>query len=231
MIQKRIERRIIDRHIAPSATLTDYLQQFGYDAGQIRNPEPVAPTTDGTDEGYFLFVGRLSAEKGVNVLLDAVETLSREAPETSVKIAGSGPLQSELRSRVENGGGDVAELLGYVSEDRKRELYDGARALIVPSVWMENYPTVVLEAMAHGKPVIGSDRGGIGEMIEHRYNGLLYPAIDADALADRIRTLADQPSMAATLGDNGREWLQNESGFDTFGTEIENLFGELAGGH
>lgn len=227
-VQKPIERRLIDRHIAPSARLTEYLNRFGYDAQQVRNPESVRETDEVTDEGFLLYIGRLSEEKGVTVLIDAVEQLGDSAADIAVKIAGSGPLEGAIRRRVEQGQSDSIEMLGYVSQERKRALLETARAVIVPSVWVENYPTVVLEAMAHGKPVIGSDRGGIGEMVTSGHNGLLYSATDSAQLATHIETLASDPAAAQTMGKHGRQWLSEHSNQELFGQKIRAIFHDLA---
>jgi len=92
---------------------------------------------------------------------------------------------------------------------------------------MENYPTVVLEAMAHGKPVIGSERGGIGEMIDHDRSGLLYPARDSQRLAQHIERLANSESEAREMGRAGRQWLRENSNQELFGRKICGLFRDL----
>lgn len=228
-VQKPVERRFIDRHIAPSAQLTQYLQQFGYDAQQVRNPEHVKAVGDTDDDGFFLFLGRLSEEKGIEVLLDAVTQLADRATTVDVKIAGSGPLEEEICERVDGEAYNGVELLGYVSTEKKRQLLKSARAVIVPSIWMENYPTVVLEAMAYSKPVIGSDRGGIGEMVTSGYNGLLYQTTAPAELATHIESLAEDSEQAEKLGENGRRWLAENSNEELFGRQIRGIFHDMAG--
>lgn len=223
-IQRALERRLIDRHLAPSARLTEYLRDFGYDAHQLRNPETVRADGACTDDGFFFFIGRLSEEKGAQMLVEAVSTLRDDNLGVDVKIAGSGPLEPELRGRVDELDDDAIELLGYVSDEEKRSLLERARAVIVPSIWMENYPTVVLEAMAYGKPVIGSDRGGIGEMVTTGYNGLLYSATEPDQLASHIKRLAEDGPRAREMGENGREWLAENSSEELFGRKIRGIF-------
>jgi len=223
-VQKPIERRIIDRHIAPSARLTDHLTKFGYDAQQIRNPESVKTEADVTDDGFFFFIGRLSEEKGADVLMDAAEQLLAAGTDVDIKIAGSGPIEDTLCERANTN----VEMLGYISEEEKQSLYRRARAIVVPSVWMENYPTVVLESMAYGKPVIGSERGGISEMIQHEQNGLLYPARRPEQLATHIDRLASDPGLAREMGESGRQWLRNHSNEEIFGRKMCALMEELS---
>jgi glycosyltransferase involved in cell wall biosynthesis len=84
------------------------------------------------------------------------------ANETTLKVVGTGPLESDLRSRYRE-----AEFLGYRSGDALKQIVANAAFVVVPSEWYENCPMVVLEAMAMGKPVIGSAIGGIPEQIDH----------------------------------------------------------------
>lgn len=216
-IHRQLERRLVDRHIAPSQRLTEYLREFGYTVSRIPNPERVRDASTVSDEGYFFFIGRLDESKGVDVLIDAIEQVLPELPDCTVKIAGTGPAESRLKSRAADFPDSAVEFLGFVSEDRKKTLLEGARAVVVPSIWMENYPTVVLEAMAHSKPVIGSDRGGIPEMVDHERTGLVYPPTDATALADCLYQLHTHDDVARSMGAAGAEWVETNSNFDLFG--------------
>ena len=218
-IQKPIERAIIDSHTAPGAELTQYITNFGYDGMQITNPQSVLETGTPEDDGFFLFVGRLTKEKGVDVLVDAVDAIAGDYPDLSVKIAGTGAYEDELRSRVDPHG--PIELLGYVSEEKKQDLYSRARGVVVPSVWMEAFALVVLEAMAYAKPVLGSNRGGVKEIVNHEVTGLLHQATDADALAEHLVSLPSDPDRARELGTNGRTRLRENYGYDMFGNALE----------
>lgn len=113
------------------------------------------------------------------------------------------------------------ELLEYVSEEWRQELYAGARAVVVPSVWLEMFDLVTLEAMAHSNPVIGRDRGDIAEMVDDGVTGSLYPVTDVAALADCIDRLATDREEAVELDRQGRVRAAEEYTYDAFETAVE----------
>ena len=136
---------------------------------------------------YMLYFGRLIDEKGVGVLIEA----ARRAPDVPVVIVGDGPDRECL--------GRAAELLANVrvvgpawGEDLKKWLY-GARAVVVPSLGHENFSDVILQAFAAGKPVIGSERGGIPELVQDGPHGWLFDPLDVDELSERLRYVAAMP--------------------------------------
>lgn len=119
---------------------------------------------------YFLYYGRLTEEKGVKTLLNAF----MEYPQVCLKIVGTGPQESEIREMVSKLNIQNVELLGYrTGEDLKRIVRE-ARFVIVPSVCYENNPMTIVESYAVGVPVIGSDIGGIPEIINHGVTGFLF---------------------------------------------------------
>ena len=113
----------------------------------------------------LLFVGRLSREKGILQLLDILE------PTISIGILGNGPLAEEIADRAKSSGN--IEYLGFVSNDKIKSVMRRARYLIIPSVWYENNPVIVMEAYSVGLPVIGSRIGGIPEILEDSRTGFL----------------------------------------------------------
>lgn len=141
----------------------------------------------------MLFVGRLAAEKGIDVLAAAV-------------MKGTGPM-----IRVA-GGGDAAglfslagvQLLGPLAlADVWREMH-GATALVMPSVTYENFPRTIAEAYAAGLPVIASRLGSMAELVEHEVTGLLFPPGDAAALHAAMRWANDHPQEMAQMGRRAR---------------------------
>ncbi len=138
-----------------------------------------------------LFVGRLSHEKGVDLLLRALAELPRDS---RIVIAGDGPLRRELEAQAAAAGARV-EFTGWVERDALRDLYARAAVQVVPSR-SEPQGVVVLEALASGTPVIGSDVGGIAEMVSEGKNGWLVESDRPDLLANRMRAaLADRERL------------------------------------
>jgi glycosyltransferase involved in cell wall biosynthesis len=135
----------------------------------------------------LLFFGRLSKEKGLLTLLKALENTNLK-----LKIAGSGPLEKDVENYVSSFGN--VELLGHKSGNELEELINDASYIIVPSEWYENNPMTVIEAFAHGRPVIGSDIGGIPEAVIEMGTGFLHKSRSIDDLKISIK-------KAISLGD------------------------------
>lgn len=163
---------------------------------------PGAADPGGTDPARgdgaaaVLYVGRLATEKGVEVLMAAA---ARQPG--LVRIAGDGPLAARVRRAAD--AGDVV-YLGRISAPAVRTELRRARALVVPSLWFEGFPLVVLEAYAAGTPVIASRLGSLGEIVEDGMTGLLVPPNDPVELGTRIRWATDHPAELAALGAGAR---------------------------
>lgn len=142
------------------------------------HPDPGAGAGRG---GYVLFVGRLSAEKGVGTLLEAWEHLQGRA---DLKIVGDGPLAPRVAAAAERLGG--VEWMGRQPADRTLALMKDARALVLPSVCYENFPIVLAEAYAVGLPVVASDLGSMSSLVDHGRTGLRFRPGDAEDLAARV---------------------------------------------
>ena len=173
--------------------------QAGFDAGRVDvkpnfmadpgAPDPAIPRTG------LLYVGRLSREKGVGVLLDAVAGTG-----VPLRIVGEGPERAALEARAPAN----VRFLGALSRaDVLREMAS-ARALVVPSLWYEGFPMVVVEAFAHGTPVIASEIGGLAEVVSAGKTGASVPPGDAAALRQRIAELLDAPNLATAWGQAAR---------------------------
>lgn len=199
--------RAVDRFLVPSQfmgrTLAGYAnieeRKLIVKANTV-TPDPGPRVVHGE---YFLFVGRLTVEKGVLALLDAYARL-QDAP--LLRIVGEGPLHTEIARRV---AADVrlqrVELIGALPHDQAVACIRGARALIVPSQWYEGVPLSLLEAFACAVPVVAARIGSLAEVVRQEDNCLLFEAGDAADLARVIHLLLNQPELASRLGARGRE--------------------------
>lgn len=162
------------------------------------------------DEGpdrYVLFAGRFVEKKGASYLIEAMRRLESEGRGLRLVLIGVGPLADELKRAA--GALKKVEFVDWVPNTELRRWMRGALALCVPSLQAsdgdaEGLPTVVLEAMAAGTPVIGSRHAGIGEAIEHERTGFLVQEQDPEALAAPLRRLNDEPGLRRQLGENAR---------------------------
>lgn len=184
--------------VAVSAFVRDKLVAGGLDAARARvhrNFSWPLERRRGAGE-YFLVLGRLSAEKGI-------DTVVRSVPEaTRLVVAGDGP----ERHRLEAMANGRVEFVGAVDADEVPALLRDARALLFPSRCYEGSPRAVVEAMAAGVPVIASDIGGLPEHVSDDVNGLLLPPDDVDAWAEAIDRLRDD-DLSLELGEGAyRRW-------------------------
>lgn len=180
------------------------------------------PADDIQDDGYLLYFGRLSREKGVATLLMAQQKMRNRA---TLKIVGHGPLYDELAAKYPN-----VEFLGYVPQGEALDkLIKHARAVILPSECYENCSMAVLEAMALARPVIGSRIGGIPEQIRDGVEGILFEPGNAQALADAMDTLVEDPEKARTMGLHGRARLDEKYALSRHMETLLALYKELLG--
>ncbi len=163
--------------------------------------EPAAPGRLPA-EGYVLFVGTLEPRKNVGVLLDAWTLVAKADPRARLRVAGGvAPGGEEWLTRMRSAPlSQTVEYAGYVEPGARRALYEGARALILPSLH-EGFGLPVLEAMSLGVPVIASNRGALPEVVGDA--GLVVSAEDPRGLADAIRAVLGQPERAAAMRQRG----------------------------
>ncbi|MEI7375886.1 glycosyltransferase family 4 protein [Dickeya chrysanthemi] len=172
------------------------------------------------DEGYFLFIGRLSREKGVATLAQAHQQMRNKIP---LKIAGNGPLYNDLVARFPN-----AEFLGYKQQGAElNTLIKQSRAVIVPSEYYENCSMSVLESMAFAKPVVGGRIGGIPEQIRDNIDGVLFEPGNVQALADVLDDLALHPQKAQKMGLSARQRLSEKYSLDKHTASLLALYQEI----
>ncbi|MER3407670.1 MAG: hypothetical protein C4292_02465 [Nitrososphaera sp.] len=148
-----------------------------------------------------LFAGRLEKEKGVHILLEAMRIVQDQLPSAELLIAGDGSYGSHLKAMVEVLGlRDRVSFLGWLGPADLQFQYQKAWVLVLPSIWAEGLGMVLVEAGLMGRPVIGSDLGGIRDIIRHGYNGFLVPPGDAKGLAEAILTVLTNRDLAQQMG-------------------------------
>ncbi|MCC6612964.1 MAG: glycosyltransferase family 4 protein [Anaerolineae bacterium] len=150
-------------------------------------------------EPYVAFVGRLSPEKGAEVLVEA----AAKVPELGFKILGDGPLEEVLKQRAAHL--PNVEFLGWVEGERKSEILRNARALVFPSLCYENFSLAIIDALSVGTPIIGSRLGGVPYILEDGVDSLLFTPGDADALAEHLQEVLHHPDRLLSMGRHGLE--------------------------
>jgi glycosyltransferase involved in cell wall biosynthesis len=153
--------------------------------------------------GYALYVGRLSAEKGVSTLIRAWRKLGG----IPLRIAGDGELRASLEK---DSSGLPIEFLGRVPVTRVFELMKGAAMLVIPSEWYEGFPRVVVEAFATGTPVVAADIGGLRELITEGVDGVKFKSGSADDLAASVSRLWQTSALRAKQRHANRARFERE---------------------
>lgn len=169
--------------------------------------------------------GRLSPEKGFEVLAAAAEIVLRERPSTGFILFGEGPERTNLQKQINAAGlGQNFVLAGFRADlDRFMPHFD----LVALPSYTEGMPNVVLEALAAGVPVVGTAVGGTPELIEDGVSGYLIPAGDAEKLAERIRAALDNADELPDMGRKGRLCVQEQFGFPAQAEQYRRLFAHL----
>lgn len=204
---------VVSRYIVPSHFLRDWSIRAGIPAEKLiylPNATAVPPAGD-RRPSHITYVGRLSPEKGLETLLQAAALL----PKIPFRLVGDGPLMTDIQRRVERQGLANVELTGALKGAALTEAFETSHALVLPSTCFENAPLVILEAFAHGTPVIGSRRGGIPELITEGETGFTFEPGNAADLASRIEVLLSDPAKASRMGQAGR--AQVLAGFSSEG--------------
>lgn len=194
----------VDLFISPSRFLGGKVEQYGYGRTRfIIQPYTLdlfayPPHYDSSS--YFIFMGRLTHEKGLHLLFDAVKDLQG----AECYVLGTGPIEDELKQRIQREQLTSIRMMGYQSGDALKSLVANSKFTVVPSEWHDNSPLVIYESQALGKPVIGSNRGGIPELIDEGVDGHVFQSGDRDQLREKINHLINHPELIVRMGKAAR---------------------------
>ncbi|MCX7920327.1 MAG: glycosyltransferase family 4 protein [bacterium] len=199
----------VDVFISPSRFLLNKTHEMGFKGRIVYLPNFIdaaeyTPEYQPKDNTLVYF-GRLSEEKGVLTLLDAVKEL-----DCTLKIIGEGPQQERLEQKVEQEQIKNVVFLGY---KRGRELQDEIRhalAVVIPSEWYENNPRTIIESFALGKPVIGANIGGIPELVVDGQTGYLFQPGNSQDLRQQLIRAVTNKNKLVEMGKQARQLVETE---------------------
>ncbi|MBI5263586.1 MAG: glycosyltransferase family 4 protein [Bradyrhizobium sp.] len=212
----------VSKFIAPSLFMREaVVRRFGADkVVHIPNGIDASRIQVAThDQGYVLYLGRLSREKGVETLLT---THAASEPPWRLVIAGTGPLLEEAQRKFPS-----AEFRGHLAGIELEAAIRGAALIVVPSEWHENSPISILEAMAYGKPIVASRIGGIPELVREGKTGLLFEPGNVSQLSHNIRTLLGNRALRELFGRNARQIVEAEHSLQAHGSALLALYDEI----
>jgi glycosyltransferase involved in cell wall biosynthesis len=205
-------RKCVDLFLAPSQFVRDKFVEHGWDAAKFEvlphfqeiSSLGASGFSSSAQDASVLYFGRLSAEKGVDDLLRAMQ----KSPQTRLVIAGDGPQRPELQELASSLRLTNVEFVGQVGAARRDSLIAESRFTVLPSHAYETLGKTILESYAAERAVIASDLGSRREIVHHGKTGLLYRTGDVGQLADRIAMLGSDPELAQTMGRAGREMVR-----------------------
>ena len=217
---------IIDEYISPSMFLKYKTEEMGIgrDVNHLFNFVPLEdkrPTYTWKDK-TIIYVGRLSAEKGLFTLIDAVKGL-----DVKLKIIGDGPIKAALGCRVRDEGLKNVDFLGYKKGVELEDEICESMFLVIPSEWYENNPRTVIEAFASGKPVIGARIGGIPELVKDGETGLLFESGNIDDLRDKIQCLLTNPDKIVEMGKKACRFVEEELNSERHYDSLIKIYGSI----
>jgi len=212
--------------VTPTKFMGEKLIEFGYPSEKIVHiptfidAKAIVPQYEKGE--YLLYTGNLNPQKGVRFLVEAM----RYHADVHLKIAGKSSEngEKEIKEIVARHSLKNVELVGFKTGRELEVLYQGAIALIMPSIWYENMPNSVLEAMAYGKPVIASNIGSMPEVIEDGKNGFLVKPGNSDELAKVIEKILSDRNAAVAMGKTSRSKVLESHSIENHYSRLHSVF-------
>lgn len=225
----------VDTVVGVSRYMLETLQAYGYFQGSrgyvVHNASPysapasTAPVAVPADNARaqaplrFGYLGTLSDPKGVGWLIEQFQHLPCDA---TLQIAGRGQADDERRFKAMA----KSSRISFVGYQKPEEFYSQIDVAIVPSMWNEPFGMVAVEACAHSRPVIASRMGGLTEIIQDQYNGLLCSPDDPDSLGMAMLRLHQQPQLLARLSAQARSSVASLLNLDLMLDQYESIFNQ-----
>ena len=223
----RLQLSEVDVFISPSKYLGETYVHAGIPAGKMKliwYGIDVARLsrvvkTERCGKIRFTFIGYFGWHKGIDVLINAVSSI-RFRDRMLINLIGGGELTDYLRQKVEALGlTSIVRFWGKVDSTRIEEVFRETDILILPSIWPENQPVTITEAMATRTPVIASAIGGIPELVIDGYNGYLFQPGSAEDLAAKMSTFISNPERIERLAENGFTKIKD----NTFERQVDKI--------
>jgi Glycosyltransferase len=217
-----------------------YLTALGVDHEKLHvikagiNVERFQRKTDYKANNTILYVGRLIRVKGLEYLIQALKHLTNFNIKFKVRIVGEGPMENELKELATKlNVNDLVEFKGFVPNDKLPSVYEDSQVFVHPSVELpdgrrDGIPVSMMEAMSMELPVVSTYCSGIPELVEDGWNGILVKQRDSLQLAEAIRYLLENPSVAKEYGRRGREKIVREHNVRRNAEKLLNIFKDVS---
>ena len=174
------------------------------------------------DDGYALYFGRLSKEKGILNLINAFAKCNKG----NLYIAGEGPEKEKIEKIIkENSLEDRVKLLGFLDKEQMTDVTRKCKFVVVPSIWYENCPYSVLETLAIGKPIIGSNMGGIPELVIDNENGFIYNTVDE--LTEKMNVLFENEDLVKQFSKKSKELAKQNYDREVYYNKLKQIYDKV----
>lgn len=174
------------------------------------------------DDGYALYFGRLSKEKGILNLINAFAKCNKG----NLYIAGEGPEKENIEKIIkENNLEDRVKLLGFLDKEQMTDVTRKCKFVVVPSIWYENCPYSVLETLAIGKPIIGSNMGGIPELVIDNENGFIYNTVDE--LTEKMNVLFENEDLVKQFSKKSKELAKQNYDREVYYNKLKQIYDKV----
>ena len=216
---RKVLEKYTEKFICPSFFLQDKMAQGGFKKEKtvvLHNFfQSIEPPVVTPKNNYYCYVGRLSPEKGVETLLEAAKQLPYP-----LKVIGGGDKLAEYQKSFT---GSPIEFMGYLAYSELIPIIQRARFTVIPSEWYENNPFSVIESLCMGTPVLGSNMGGIPELVEKNVNGYLFEPGNVEDLKEKIKTCYLRFTDGYNFGKIAVD-AQNKFGSESFYNKLMNIY-------
>lgn len=214
---------LVDVFISPSRFLLKKMQEMGFSRkihfhGNFLHLDEYVPAFTYSEQSICYF-GRISGEKGLYDLADAVKAIN-----IRLKIIGSGRIFDSLRKKIKKEKINNIELMGFFEKEELLKEVKKSMFVILPSRCYENNPLSILESFASGKPVIGSRIGGIPELVVDHHTGLTFESGNVDDLKDKICYLLNTPGEIIRMGKQARKFVEKLLDPEEYYYRLMNLY-------
>ncbi|PIT87132.1 MAG: hypothetical protein COU31_04620 [Candidatus Magasanikbacteria bacterium CG10_big_fil_rev_8_21_14_0_10_40_10] len=218
---------MVDIFVCPSEFMRDKMIEWGFERKKIRllrnfhqAPAQIKPLGN-----KIVYLNRLHEEKGIKVFMEA----TRKLRQYQIIVAGDGPQDDWVKKQIKQFSLTHVQKIGRVQGEEWKKIMADARVVVVPSLFYENCSISILEALANGRLVVASDRGGNSELITQGQTGFLADAQDPDSFSIFIKEAMEMPEeKSSQIIANGRRLVMDQHDKDEYFNQLENIYQELA---
>lgn len=178
------------------------------------------------DDSVVLFGGRVSYQKGAIHLARAFESVVTEVPNATLVVTGADGMDERMTDELGTASNRLITT-GWLDEETMPQAFAAANVVTTPSLYLDPFPTVNLEAMASGTPVVTTCFGGGKELVEHRQSGIIVNPFDVDELAAALTSLLNDPDRRTNYGESARQRINEQFNRDRMVSDYERLLTNL----